>query len=144
MATCTSSIREGNRLETCYKDAGHDGEHCNGAQPTYWWPGENRGENRGPEAGAGAPGYRAPVARGDVAGSLDVPGVLPEPQSVQGAVVAARLARLRWALADETAMLARVLREQGEVEPVHEIDVRVLRQAANSLERVIHHLTRRA
>ena len=82
--------------------------------------------------------------RGDVPGSGCADGVLPEAQSVEGAVLAARLGRLRYALVDETTMLARVLREQGEVEPVHQVDVEALRRAAVVLERVIQHLARRA
>lgn len=82
--------------------------------------------------------------RGDVAGSGCADGALPEAQSVEGAVLAARLGRLRYALVDETAMLTRVLRAQGEVEPVHQVDVEALRRAAVVLERVVQHLARRA
>lgn len=141
MSTCTSTIREGNRLETCYKDAGHAGEHCNGAQPTYWWPGDSA-----PRTGGASGALRG--ARGDVPGSLPDDGLWPASNSVQGAVVRARLGRLRYALVDEMTALARLHRAHPEDAleghlgtqegcPVTDLDLVVLRQACTVLERVI-------
>lgn len=78
--------------------------------------------------------------RGDVPGSLADSTRLPEPNSLAASIVASRLTRLRWALVDERTMLAQVHRAQGDVEPVHAIDLQALQHAINSLERVIRHL----
>lgn len=85
-------------------------------------------------------------ARGDQPGSLNGDWSWPGANSVEGAVVRARLARLRWALVDEVTMLGQVHRAMGGENAPHDaagccpatdLDIETLRRACRVLERLI-------